>query len=498
MLETAVAQLRFAASIALGMQFSFWSLDRLVSAMGDTRQEFGSIGPDGAEVIGGPALDEDTRRQVQLRRFRKQAGRAQGTTYYQNVFQNLRLNPGKLSYDDIQCIPITPKEALRDDPDAFVNRKAKPYLCAMTTGTTGRPTSIYFSEYELKTAVALSAMAFLFSGQIGAKDIVQISSSSRATLGNIGLAGGCARIGAMVYLAGLVEPAQALALLAEEHRLPDKKPRASVLSTYPSYLGALVESGLRLGYQPADFGLEHIFIGGEVVTEGLKARAEELFGPVVFIENYAMTETIPFGGTLCTQGHLHFETAHGLLEIINPETSAPALPGEAGTIVATPFPPFRETTLLLRYDTEDMVRPMDGPLTCELRHLTATTNILGKLRLSVCHQQGWTFPADVLGALESVREVPLPARCGFWAVPGGIAVEVVVRENRTSVRRKLQAQLEQRGVPLQELHLLEHPSQLQQPLPLRCDLLETSFDSPSLGSILGGDSPLNGVAGRMP
>jgi phenylacetate-CoA ligase len=75
-----------------------------------------------------------------------------------------------------------------------------------------------------------------------------------------------------------------------------------------------------------------------------------------YTENYGMTETWPFGGQLCERGHLHFEPVQGLLEIVAPDTGEPTAPGEIGTIVATPFPPFRDTTLLLRYNTEDMVR----------------------------------------------------------------------------------------------------------------------------------------------
>ncbi len=220
MIETAIAQLRFAASMVTGKRFSPWSFDRLIDAMLETRREFGEIGAQGAEQVSGPALDEETRRQVHLRRFRKQAVRAmQETGYYGQLFQELDMDPAKLEYEDIGRIPFTTKEALRDDPDAFVRRGANPLMLSMTTGTTGRPTAVYYSEYELKTLVALSAMAFLISGEIGPEDVVHIGTSSRAVLGNLGLAGACARIGALAYMAGVIDPAQALLMLAEQRHL---------------------------------------------------------------------------------------------------------------------------------------------------------------------------------------------------------------------------------------------------------------------------------------
>lgn len=480
MLETAFAQLRFAASLVLGMPFSARSLDRLIDGLLAANHEFGAIGSSGADLLAGPALDEETRRAMQARRFRSQAVRAaRETPYYGGLFERLGIDPARLREEDIQRIPPTPKEVLRDDPDAFVRRTAQPCFRTTTTGTTGQPTSVCFSRYELGIFVALEAINLLAHHKIAPEDIVLISSSARATLGNTCFAGGCARIGAQVSLGGLIEPAHTLALLAEPRRLPGKKSRVSVVSIYPSYLGELVTCGLQLGFRPDDFGIERIFTGGEIVTAGLRARSRQLFGQVEFVEGYGMTEPWPFGASLCPEGHLHFEPSHGLLEVLDLETGAPAQPGAMGAIVATPFPPFRETTIVLRYDTQDVVAPIAGPLTCPLRHLPATTNLQGKLRLAVRHDGGWTFPRDVLEALEAIDAVPLPARCGFWAAPGGVAVEVVASSPATEVRCMVEQSLEARGVPVRELHLVDHPSRLRRPLPLRCDLREASFSAPA-------------------
>jgi phenylacetate-coenzyme A ligase PaaK-like adenylate-forming protein len=151
------------------------SLDHLVDAIRETQHEFGptAIGAEGALILGGPTLDEATRRDMQLRRFRGQAKRAAGETgYYERVFADLDVDPARLGADDIARIPLAPKAALRTDPSAFVRSGAKPVLRTMTTGTTGWPTSVYFSAYELQVIVALSAIGFLTDGQIHAEDIV--------------------------------------------------------------------------------------------------------------------------------------------------------------------------------------------------------------------------------------------------------------------------------------------------------------------------------------
>ena len=296
--------------------------------------------------------------------------------------------------------------------------------------------------------------------------------SGKATIGPTCFGSACARIGAQVLLVGQIEPEQTLAQLCERRRIPGQREQVSVLSAHPSYLGALNECGLRLGLGPADFGLRNVGTGGEIVTAGLKRRSQALFGPVEFSEGYGITEPWPFGGMLCPDGHLHFEPSQGLMELLPLDADVPDGPA---TLVLTPFPPFRETTLLLRYNTEDVVRPITDPLTCSLRHAPATSNILGKARLAVRHDHGWTFPREVLEALEALDEVELPARCGFWAVPGGVAVEVMAPDD-AATRRAIQASLHEHGVSVRELYLRADRSELEQPFPLRGDLREVSFD----------------------
>jgi hypothetical protein len=60
MFETALAQLRYADSVLFAIPFDLRSLDKLIDGILATQQEFDSIGPYGAELLGGPELDEET------------------------------------------------------------------------------------------------------------------------------------------------------------------------------------------------------------------------------------------------------------------------------------------------------------------------------------------------------------------------------------------------------------------------------------------------------
>jgi phenylacetate-coenzyme A ligase PaaK-like adenylate-forming protein len=468
-LGTAAAELSVAASRTFGTPFDLRALEELLDAMlrGETT------------LLPRPKLDDESRRAVDLRRFRLQAERAAAqTAYYGDLFGRLAVDPSRLTWQEIAELPLTPKEALRDRPYDFVCRDASPSFRTTTTGTTGPPTSVCFSRHEMETYILLGAIGNLAIRDILPEDVVLLSSSSRALLGNLNGIGLCDRIGALWFSGGLVEPELTLAMLTEEHHVPGKHSRVSVWAPYPSYLGEVVEVGLAAGYGPSDFGVRRIDLGAEIYTEGLLERTRKLFlEDVGFARGYGMTETWPLGAEMCDDGHLHFPSAQAYVEIRALDGGAVA-PGEPGTVVATPLPPYRETTLVIQYDTQDVVRALTELPTCAASELMAVSGIQGKLALSVQYENGWVFPAEVREALEAVDAVPLPARCGFWAVDGGVAVEVLVRRETAAARREIAESLDARGVPVRELHLRTDRSELERPLPLRCDLREASFKPP--------------------
>src|SRR4051794_32983770 len=136
MFDTAVAQIRLATALSLGRPFKVRNLERVVAAMRDTLEEFGALGLEASELLKGPPLDDDTRRMVQLRHFRRQAVRAaELTRFYREVFRSGDIDPARITSEEISQLPLTTKDALRRDPDGFVAKGSNPQLRAMTTGT---------------------------------------------------------------------------------------------------------------------------------------------------------------------------------------------------------------------------------------------------------------------------------------------------------------------------------------------------------------------------
>ena len=125
---SAAAQVRFALSVGLGVRFAPWSLDRLLEAVRDTHREFGEIGADDAELLRGPELEEETRRDMQLRRIpNRWRGTARETAYYESLFERLDLDPRRLIDDDLLRISLTRKDALREEPMLLCGEAERPH-----------------------------------------------------------------------------------------------------------------------------------------------------------------------------------------------------------------------------------------------------------------------------------------------------------------------------------------------------------------------------------
>jgi phenylacetate-coenzyme A ligase PaaK-like adenylate-forming protein len=473
-----VAGKRHAASLAFGLPLSPRALDSMVNSLVRSVSAGNGFDVEGLLPAGGLGGNAKAVAALQRHRFRDRVRHAGRTVpYYRELFAELSIDPAGASPG---VVPVTRKDALRDRPEDFVSSMSRPFIRVTTTGTTGRPTIVHFSQREWRAIGALSAFSMIGNGALTPDDIVQICITPRAVLPNHAVTSSCAAVGAVVHVVGMADPQEALTLLAQKHRIPGKKDRVSVVTGNPSYIGLLVEHGLATGWRPEQFGVERMLLGGELITDGFRRRAQRLFGPVEVRQSYALTELVPFNGRLCREGHVHFEPTSGLVEVIDPDTAVAAAPGAVGTVVATPFRPYRETTVLLRFDTGDAVRALPDTPSCELRNLPGTGPLLGKLSGAVRHDGGWTFARDVAEAVEAVDEVPLPGRYRFTAVPDGVAVEVAVRSgcDVAAARRRVAAELETRGVPLRSLSTVDDPAKLREPAKCRCDFDEGRLLSP--------------------
>jgi phenylacetate-coenzyme A ligase PaaK-like adenylate-forming protein len=415
MFETGVRQFRLALGMARGRRLDPRNVARLVDDVLATLAEFGEPGADAAELIEGPMSSPEARLEITNNSLRRTARRlSTRSPFYARRFASAQVDPAKLDVARLRTIPVTLKQDLIERPEDFRCTDVPVYLATRTTGTTGRPAEVWLSRYEMELWPALGALASVLRGELLPEDIMQVNISSRATAATHLAATSCRLVGAGWRPLGIVPPQASLEALAEGG--------ATILFTVPSYLAELVTAARGRGMAAGDFRLRRLVVGGEVLSASLARAAARTFGVPLVEDPYSMTEILPITGRTCSQAHQHHDLNLGLTELVDLDTGEPAAPGALGTLVITPYFPYRDCTPVFRYDTRDVARCLpDTSLRCELAGIPATSQILGKADHLLRMPGGDVVtPRQLIEAIESLPAEPWPARYRAAAPDGRI------------------------------------------------------------------------------
>lgn len=471
MFETGIRQFRMAMSMVWGRPVDPANIGRLIQDALATLAEFGTPGVDVQALTDGPFADANARAEFQNRALRRTARRlAELSPYYQGHFAANEVQPAKLDLESVSRVPVTVKADLIGRPQDFRCAGVEPVLTTRTTGTTGRPAEVWLSRYETELWPSLAGLSGLLRDEIRPSDCLQVNISSRATAAVQQDVTLCRLVGAGCRVLGVVPPEEAL------DSLLDGVP--TLLSTYPSYLAQLVVAARERGLEPKDFRLRRIDVGGEVLSSALATAARATFGVPLVNDSFGMTEVLPVSGRSCDQGHLHHDVNMGLAEVVDIVTGEPAQPGALGTVVITPYYPYRECMPVFRYDTRDMVRVLpDQPLDCDLAGVPATTAILGKAD-HLLHAGGTEVTTrDLVEAYEALPTRPWPARFAVAVRDGRLALTVPAAALDGYGEAAAVGHFADRGL---DVALSVVPDELAIGLrPLRCDLRETTFAVPA-------------------
>jgi phenylacetate-CoA ligase len=203
---------------------------------------------------------------------------------------------------------------------------------------------------------------------------------------------------------------------------------------------------------------------------------QRTFGTIRVNDTFGMTEILPVSGRVCNQQHLHPDLNMGYVEVIDPETGEPAAPGALGTLVVTPYYPYRECMPVFRYDTRDIVRSLpEEALTCDLAAVPAVSLIQGKAEHLLRVNGQVVTLRDLVEAYETLPSEPWPAR--FHARTVEDHIELVVPENllQNLGADEIERHFRAAGIVLRVAREGVHESELAYLRPLRADLLESTF-----------------------
>jgi phenylacetate-coenzyme A ligase PaaK-like adenylate-forming protein len=474
--ETGIRQFRMAMAMLNGRRIKPRLIHQLIADADATLAEFGSPGDDVDDLLDGPFADPETRDHFQTRGLRHTARRlATRSPFYAARFAEAAVDPGRITLESLTTIPVTTKADLVDHAAALLCRDATPSLSTRTTGTTGTPVEVWLSRYEAELWPAMAALSGLLRNEINHDDCLQINLSSRATAAVQHDIEVCRLVGARSRALGVLPVDQSIDSLLDARG----GGAPTILGTYPSYLARLVRAAQRRGLGPHDFSLRRIDVAGELLSQAVATGAHSTFG-VRPSDTFAMTEVLPVSGRTCGQHHLHVDLNMGMAEVVSLVGPRPAEPGEIGTMVVTPFFPYRDCMPVFRYDTRDLVRRLpDEQLSCNLAAVPALSPILGKADQAVAAGGRLVTPRDIVEVLEQLPGAPWPAQYRATGTDRGLRLTVTPSTLAGTTTAELAARFAGIGIEcVVDIAATDEPLRA-----VRADLIETTFtaDAPVVG-----------------
>jgi phenylacetate-CoA ligase len=297
-------------------------------------------------------------RRLEEERLAEQVSRCYDRSpFYRRKLEEAGVRPEHVErLEDLAALPFTTKEELRAS-----QAETPPYgdyVCVdgieivrmhLSSGTTGKPLVMPYTERDVATSAEVGARAFWAAGVRPDDTLIHCLSYSFYT-GGISDHAALEATGAAMIPVGLGQSARVLELWR------DLRPTALFSTiTYPVHLA---ETAAERGLDPRALGLAKLVVTGEPGGQiaATRRRLEELWGAEVG-DTYGLSEV---WGTLageCEEREgLHFSGQDAtLVELIEPESGeeVPVEEGARGELVFTHL--YREAAPLIRFRSRDVV-----------------------------------------------------------------------------------------------------------------------------------------------
>lgn len=295
---------------------------------------------------------------LQTDRLRSLARRvAADLPYYAQKMRQAGVETGDIrDLGDLPALPFTTKDDLRDvyPYGGFAVPMQQIVRVHASSGTTGTPTVVGYTERDLRTWAELVAR-FLVAGGLTRADIVQVAFGYGLFTGGFGLHYGIERVGATVIPASGGQSERQLRIMNDM--------RTTALVCTPSYAVYLGELRGKLGIELDDLQLRLGFFGAEPWSERMRDSVEEGLG-VFATDNYGLSEVLGPGvaGECVERNGMHVAEDHFLVEVVDPDSLEPVPPGGTGEVVLTSLT--KEAFPVVRYRTRDISRLIEEPCPC--------------------------------------------------------------------------------------------------------------------------------------
>lgn len=305
--------------------------------------------------------------------------------------------PGDLkSSEDLVNLPTMSKEDFRLHYPLGMSTVDKRSIVEMhqSSGTTGKPVVMPYTENDLKQWGECMARCFMMAGGVKG-DVVQITPSLGLFNGGFGFYHGARSMGLFVVPAGAGNTPRQVQLA--------KTFNTRIITAVVSYGTRIMEVMEEQKESLPD--LEIGIFGAEVFSTSMKKKISEGLGIEVF-DIYGMTETGGVGtlGMDCSaHDGIHVWEDHYIVEVLDQDSGNPVADGEEGELVVTSLT--REALPIIRFRTGDLTKVVSrGKCSCGRTHVKLET-ITGRVDDMLIVKGVNFFPGQVEQALMEIPGV---------------------------------------------------------------------------------------------
>jgi phenylacetate-CoA ligase len=313
-------------------------------------------------------LSRDALVALQLERLRWSLQHAYANVpHYRHAFDAAGLRPEDCeSLADLARFPLTTKLDLRDNYpfDMFAVPRSEVRRIHASSGTTGRPTVVGYTQRDLDNWADLMARSIRAAGG-RAGDAVHVAYGYGLFTGGLGAHYGAERLGCTVVpVSGGMTPRQV-------QLIRDFEP--AIIMVTPSYMLALIDEFERQGVDPRTSSLRVGIFGAEPWTEAMRTEIEQRMD-MHAVDIYGLSEVMgPGVSQECveTKDGLHIWEDHFYPEVVDPITGEALPDGEMGELVFTSLT--KEALPVVRYRTRDLSRLLPGTARPAFRRMEKVT-----------------------------------------------------------------------------------------------------------------------------
>jgi phenylacetate-CoA ligase len=300
-------------------------------------------------------IGDDELRALQLERLRWTLRHAyENVPFYRRSFDDAGLRPEDCrTLGDLARFPMTTKHDLRDNYPfgMFAVPRQQVRRIHASSGTTGRPTVVGYTERDLSTWADLMARSIRAAGGRPGH-IVHVAYGYGLFTGGLGAHYGAERLGCTVI------PVSGGMTARQVQLIQDFRP--DVIMVTPSYMLALVDEFERQGIDPRSTSLRIGLFGAEPWTEQMRKEIEDRLD-IDALDIYGLSEVMGPGiSQECveTKDGLHIWEDHFYPEVVDPFTGDVLAEGEKGELLFTSLT--KEALPIIRYRTRDLTRLLPG------------------------------------------------------------------------------------------------------------------------------------------